>query len=293
MTTFDLSPLYRTAIGFDRLADMLSNASRVDGNGYPPYNIEASGEDQYRISMAVAGFLGIRARHRDRTEHVDGFRPEGRRRRAGRARVPVPGHRDPLVRTPLPACRPRSGCFGQARERLAAYRSPARTAGEDEAAPHRDWQRGLDPRTQIDESKAQSSARRSKATKACFQIALLSLIHRFGLTQIIGSFIAPVVAEQRVKLRGDCQTHRKFAPWGSIDVPIVTEQAFPNKNNNLCSPFFWSAESSQRTLKMNSCMPLLSNMVRSTRSPGMAFSSALGLYLGVVVEGVSAGTMVS
>jgi len=56
MTTFDLSPLYRTAIGFDRLADMLSNASRVDGNGYPPYNIEAAGEDRYRISMAVAGF---------------------------------------------------------------------------------------------------------------------------------------------------------------------------------------------------------------------------------------------
>lgn len=56
MTTFDLSPLYRTAIGFDRLADMLSNASRVDGNGYPPYNIEARGEDQYRITMAVAGF---------------------------------------------------------------------------------------------------------------------------------------------------------------------------------------------------------------------------------------------
>jgi len=56
MTTFDLSPLYRTAIGFDRLADMLTNASRVDGNGYPPYNIEARGEDHYRISMAVAGF---------------------------------------------------------------------------------------------------------------------------------------------------------------------------------------------------------------------------------------------
>ncbi|MFO7762373.1 MAG: Hsp20 family protein [Wenzhouxiangellaceae bacterium] len=56
MTTYDLSPLYRTAIGFDRLADMLSNASRVDGNGYPPYNIEARGEDRYRISMAVAGF---------------------------------------------------------------------------------------------------------------------------------------------------------------------------------------------------------------------------------------------
>ncbi len=56
MTTFDLSPLYRTAIGFDRMADMLSNAARVDSNGYPPYNIESLGEDRYRITMAVAGF---------------------------------------------------------------------------------------------------------------------------------------------------------------------------------------------------------------------------------------------
>ena len=56
MNSFDLTPLYRTAIGFDRLADMLTNAARVDGNGYPPYNIEARGEDQYRITMAIAGF---------------------------------------------------------------------------------------------------------------------------------------------------------------------------------------------------------------------------------------------
>ncbi len=56
MSTFDLTPLYRTAIGFDRLADMLSNASRVDSGGYPPYNIESLGEDRYRITMAVAGF---------------------------------------------------------------------------------------------------------------------------------------------------------------------------------------------------------------------------------------------
>ncbi|AKS41805.1 Hsp20 family protein [Wenzhouxiangella marina] len=58
MTTFDLSPLYRTAIGFDRLADMLSSAARVDSgaNSYPPYNIESLGEDRYRITMAVAGF---------------------------------------------------------------------------------------------------------------------------------------------------------------------------------------------------------------------------------------------
>jgi molecular chaperone IbpA len=57
MNTFDLTPLYRTAIGFDRLADMLSSAARSDANaGYPPYNIESLGEDQYRITMAVAGF---------------------------------------------------------------------------------------------------------------------------------------------------------------------------------------------------------------------------------------------
>ncbi len=57
MNTFDLTPLYRTAIGYDRLADMLTRASRADGgNGYPPYNIEAVGDDDYRITMAVAGF---------------------------------------------------------------------------------------------------------------------------------------------------------------------------------------------------------------------------------------------
>jgi molecular chaperone IbpA len=57
MTTFDLSPLYRSAIGFERLAHLLTNASRPDqGSSFPPYNIEATGEDQYRITMAVAGF---------------------------------------------------------------------------------------------------------------------------------------------------------------------------------------------------------------------------------------------
>ena len=57
MTTFDFSPLYRNSVGFDRLASMLSTASRQDqGNGYPPYNIRTKGEDHYQISMAVAGF---------------------------------------------------------------------------------------------------------------------------------------------------------------------------------------------------------------------------------------------
>ncbi len=54
--TVDLSPLYRTAIGFDRLATMLESANRVESQGYPPYNIEVIGEDAYQITMAVAGF---------------------------------------------------------------------------------------------------------------------------------------------------------------------------------------------------------------------------------------------
>lgn len=56
MTTFDFTPLFRTMIGFDRLASAMENAARADAGGYPPYNIEVTGEDQYRITMAVAGF---------------------------------------------------------------------------------------------------------------------------------------------------------------------------------------------------------------------------------------------
>ena len=57
MTTFDFSPLYRTSVGFDRLASLMSSATRQDqGNSYPPYNIRITSEDHYRITMAVAGF---------------------------------------------------------------------------------------------------------------------------------------------------------------------------------------------------------------------------------------------
>jgi molecular chaperone IbpA len=57
MRTYDLSPLYRSAIGFDRLARMINEAQRGENeNNYPPYNIELLGEDKYRIVMAVAGF---------------------------------------------------------------------------------------------------------------------------------------------------------------------------------------------------------------------------------------------
>lgn len=58
MRNFDFSPLYRSAIGFDRMATLLDNLSRAEQThpSYPPYNIELTGEDQYRITMAIAGF---------------------------------------------------------------------------------------------------------------------------------------------------------------------------------------------------------------------------------------------
>jgi molecular chaperone IbpA len=57
MTTFDFAPLFRTAIGFDRLARLMDTAmSAPDAPSYPPYNIEKTGEDTYRLTMAVAGF---------------------------------------------------------------------------------------------------------------------------------------------------------------------------------------------------------------------------------------------
>lgn len=80
MNQFDFAPLYRSAIGFDRMARMLNNSLRNDTQpSYPPYNIEISGEDAYRITMAVAGF--------DRSEieievEQDGLKITGRKRPA-------------------------------------------------------------------------------------------------------------------------------------------------------------------------------------------------------------------
>ena len=52
----DFSPLYRSAIGFDRLAQLFDEAQRAADTAYPPYNIELVSEDKYQITMAVAGF---------------------------------------------------------------------------------------------------------------------------------------------------------------------------------------------------------------------------------------------
>jgi molecular chaperone IbpA len=56
MNAFDFSPLFRSTIGFDRLSRLMDTALNAADAGYPPYNIEKLGEDQYRLTMAVAGF---------------------------------------------------------------------------------------------------------------------------------------------------------------------------------------------------------------------------------------------
>ena len=78
MRTYDLSPLYRSTVGFDRLFRLLDGASNGEGQPYPPYNIERTGENAYRITMAVAGFseddLTIEAR--SNVLSVAGAKPE-------------------------------------------------------------------------------------------------------------------------------------------------------------------------------------------------------------------------
>jgi molecular chaperone IbpA len=56
MRTIDFSPLYRSVVGFDRLASLLETATADAATGYPPYNIERTDENAYRIDIAVAGF---------------------------------------------------------------------------------------------------------------------------------------------------------------------------------------------------------------------------------------------
>src|SRR3954470_2893169 len=56
MRTIDFAPLYRSVVGFDRLASLLEAATTEAATGYPPYNIERTDENAYRIEMAVAGF---------------------------------------------------------------------------------------------------------------------------------------------------------------------------------------------------------------------------------------------
>ncbi|WP_373696388.1 Hsp20 family protein [Hyphobacterium marinum] len=88
MRSVDYTPFYRTIVGFDRLANLIDSASKQEpSNGYPPYNIEQLGENDYRIELAVAGFgeddltvevqenvLTVSGRKAERSEDEDGPR---------------------------------------------------------------------------------------------------------------------------------------------------------------------------------------------------------------------------
>ena len=82
---FDLTPLYRSTVGFDRLFDLLDSVTGFDqaSPGYPPYNIERLGENDYRITMAVAGFAQdeVRVDLKEQTLTVAGAKkPEDKER---------------------------------------------------------------------------------------------------------------------------------------------------------------------------------------------------------------------
>jgi molecular chaperone IbpA len=77
MRTYDVAPLFRSSVGFDRIFDLLSQAERAEASAaWPPYNIEKVAEDEYRITMAVAGFTPdeIELTQHDTTLLVSGHR---------------------------------------------------------------------------------------------------------------------------------------------------------------------------------------------------------------------------
>jgi molecular chaperone IbpA len=79
MRNYDLTPLYRTTVGFDRVFDLLDSLGNADAGGYPPYNIERLDENDYRITVAVAGFAetDLDIEVREQTLTVAGRRPDG------------------------------------------------------------------------------------------------------------------------------------------------------------------------------------------------------------------------
>ena len=109
MRQFDLSPLYRSTIGFDRLLNMIDQAAGLETMpGYPPYNIERTGGNAYRISVAVAGFAAtdLWIETKENTLALRGSRERDGEERNGEAGSALSGHCGPRVRAPLPARRP-------------------------------------------------------------------------------------------------------------------------------------------------------------------------------------------
>ena len=130
MRSFDLSPLFRYSVGFDRLDDLFETAFRgTQETSYPPYNIVKTGQDAYRITLAVAGF-GEDELELVVKENLLTVRGKGAEAGCGPADdLPASRDRAAGVRASLPARRP---CQGQRREpgeRPARHRAGARAAG--------------------------------------------------------------------------------------------------------------------------------------------------------------------
>ena len=89
MRTVDLSPLYRSTDGFDRLFALLDQGLEGEAPGYPPYNIERTGENSYRVSVAVAGFnepeLTVVAK--EKTLTIRGEKMPRKKRRAAKCSI--------------------------------------------------------------------------------------------------------------------------------------------------------------------------------------------------------------
>jgi len=152
MDRFDFSPLFRSTIGFDRLARLVDAATHVDSAAlsYPPYNIEKVGEDAYRLTMAVAGFS------RDEIELVVQentlFITGKAQKEEENGRYLHRGHCPARFRAALQPRRPHQGDRREPRQRLAACRPGARGPGGDEAAHHQD-RRGRDATAAGDPAK--------------------------------------------------------------------------------------------------------------------------------------------
>jgi molecular chaperone IbpA len=98
----DFSPLYRSAVGFDRLAGLLEAAAKAESaGGYPPYNIESVGDQAYRVEIAVAGFKPEELDVQVKENLLTVVGQEGRQRRW--QAVPAPRPRRAELRAPLPA----------------------------------------------------------------------------------------------------------------------------------------------------------------------------------------------
>ena len=153
MRTFDLAPLYRSTVGFDRLFSLFDDLAGHDGGtpGYPPYNIERTGENDYRITRSRGRLRRARAQHRGEGEHADDPRREADQDRREEGRDALSGHRRARLRARVPARRPRPGQGRVAGERSPARRPRARDPRGQEAAPDHDRQR---QRRKVVEQKA-------------------------------------------------------------------------------------------------------------------------------------------